>query len=170
MFSDRDFEFELVNTGPTLPLSERIKMMRSIAAPDVSRADIKKQANDAHEEERNMRWLRSPMFQVLQRELLPYEHGFGEIVPTYLSVKRIDREPFHDWRAMQRIKNSVLGPEWEGVEIYPAESRLVDTSNQYHLFCWQRTFPIFIFNSRKVLTPADAQQFAEMTGLTIKQA
>lgn len=54
---------------------------------------------------------------------------------THLSIKRRDREPMmHDWRELQRIKNALLGPEREAVELYPAESRLVDTANQYHLW------------------------------------
>ncbi len=53
---------------------------------------------------------------------------------TWLSIKRIDKECIHDWREMQLIKNMLTDPEREGVEIYPAESRLVDTSNQFHLF------------------------------------
>lgn len=52
----------------------------------------------------------------------------------HLSIKRLDREVIHDWRELQEIKNLVLGPEMEAVELYPAESRLVDTSNQYHLW------------------------------------
>ena len=56
MFSDADFEFRVVQTGPTLSLSERIKVIRSLAGPDVPRAELKKQANEAHEEERNMDW------------------------------------------------------------------------------------------------------------------
>ncbi len=35
---------------------------------------------------------------------------------------------------MQRIKNELVGEECEGVELYPAESRLVDSSNQFHMF------------------------------------
>jgi len=35
---------------------------------------------------------------------------------------------------LQRIKNEIVGPEHEAVELFPAESRLVDTSNQYHLW------------------------------------
>lgn len=53
---------------------------------------------------------------------------------THLSIKRIDREPVHDWRDLQQIKNALCGPEREAVEIYPAESRKVDTANQYHLW------------------------------------
>jgi len=52
----------------------------------------------------------------------------------HLSYKRRDREPFNDWRIKQRIKNSIVGPEHEGVELNPAESRLVDTANQLHLY------------------------------------
>lgn len=51
-----------------------------------------------------------------------------------LSIKRIDQQPIHDWRDLQRIKNELVGPENEGVELYPAESRLVDAANQYWLY------------------------------------
>lgn len=61
----------------------------------------------------------------------------GEIL--HLSVKRLDKEPIHDWRDMQEIKNIFAGPECEGMEIYPAESRLVDCANQYHI--WAFTSP-----------------------------
>jgi hypothetical protein len=52
----------------------------------------------------------------------------------HLSIKRIDQEPVRSWRDLQRIKNELVGPECEAVELYPAESRLVDSANQYHLF------------------------------------
>ena len=52
----------------------------------------------------------------------------------HLSIKRIDKEPVHDWRDLQQIKNMLVGEETEAVELYPAESRLVDTANQYHLW------------------------------------
>ena len=54
---------------------------------------------------------------------------------TYLSIKRRDKKPIHDWRELQKIKNAIVGDEVEAIELYPAESRLVDTANQYHLFC-----------------------------------
>lgn len=53
---------------------------------------------------------------------------------TWLSIKRLDKATIHDWRDLQRIKNELCGPESEAVELYPSESRLVDTSNQYHLW------------------------------------
>lgn len=71
---------------------------------------------------------------------------------TWLSIKRIDREAFHDWRELQSIKNAICGPDAEAVELYPAESRLVDTANQYHLWVLPegRVWP-FGFFGRKVI-------------------
>lgn len=57
---------------------------------------------------------------------------FGNIV--HLSIKTHDRAARHDWRDLQRIKNEIVGPEYDAVEVYPAESKLVDTSNQFHLW------------------------------------
>jgi len=59
----------------------------------------------------------------------------GEDV-VHLSVKRKDREACRDWRHLQEIKNALVGDECEGVELFPAESRLVDTANQTHLWCY----------------------------------
>lgn len=52
----------------------------------------------------------------------------------YLSVRRNDRAPVSDWRDKQEIKNQLAGPEAEAFELYPAESRVVDQANQYHLW------------------------------------
>lgn len=54
---------------------------------------------------------------------------------VWLSIRRLDRAPCRDWRDFQRIKNQLVGPECEAVELYPAESRLVDTANQFWLWC-----------------------------------
>lgn len=54
----------------------------------------------------------------------------------HISVKQRDKGSLHDWRDFQRIKNDLLGPEGEAAELYPAESRLMDTSNQYHLWAF----------------------------------
>jgi hypothetical protein len=74
--------------------------------------------------------------------------GFGPL--WHLSVKRLDKEAVHDWRDLQRIKNELVSPEAEGIELYPAESRLVDGSNQYHLWVFESfRFP-FGFDERLV--------------------
>ena len=70
----------------------------------------------------------------------------------HLSFKRRDREPLNDWRIKQRIKDTIIGPENEGVELHPADSRLVDTANQYHLWVFKDpevNFP-FGFQNRYV--------------------
>ncbi|HEY3841551.1 MAG TPA: hypothetical protein VGL72_33505 [Bryobacteraceae bacterium] len=51
-----------------------------------------------------------------------------------LDISRLDGEPCTNWRDFQQIKNELIGPECEGVELFPADSRLVDTANQYHLW------------------------------------
>lgn len=70
---------------------------------------------------------------------------------VHLSIRRQDREPANDWRDFQRIKSELAGPEWEAVQLYPAESRLVDTSNQYHLWCIRGRFP-FGWDERCVMS------------------
>jgi hypothetical protein len=52
----------------------------------------------------------------------------------HINIRRRDGSMFKDWRHFQQIKNEVAGPEREALEIYPAESRKVDTSNKWHLW------------------------------------
>jgi hypothetical protein len=72
------------------------------------------------------------MNDVYQVNVRRIETPFGKM--AWLSIKRLDKLSVHDWRDFQEIKNQLVGKENEGVELYPAESRRVDTSNQYHLF------------------------------------
>lgn len=46
-----------------------------------------------------------------------------------------DGEARHDFRDFQNIKNDICGEDWEAIELYPAESRLLDPSNYYMLWC-----------------------------------
>lgn len=64
-------------------------------------------------------------YQVVKDVIGPY---------THLSIKRLDQEVIRDWRDLQEIKNQMLGEEAEAVELFPAESRLVDSCNQFHLW------------------------------------
>lgn len=52
----------------------------------------------------------------------------------HLSIRRFDKAACRDWRHFQWIKNEICGAEREAVEIFPAESRLLDAANQYHLW------------------------------------
>jgi hypothetical protein len=79
----------------------------------------------------------------------------------WLSIKRRDKAPAKDWRHFQRIKNELVGAENEAIEIYPAESRLVDTANQYHLWVFKDpTFriPMGFNNGRKTMEPEHAER------------
>jgi hypothetical protein len=72
-------------------------------------------------------------YQVIQRN---YADGpFGAYV--HLTIRARDGAPHHDWRDFQRIKNELVGEQCEGIEIYPAENRLVDTANHYHLWVFK---------------------------------
>lgn len=71
-------------------------------------------------------WI-NDLYQVAKRDL------GGKM--THLNIRRRDGATVHDWRHLQRIKNELIGAECEAIELYPAESRLVDTSNKYHLWC-----------------------------------
>ena len=72
--------------------------------------------------------------------IVRYARQDGETTPLgrdgllWLSIHRTDRKAIHDWRHLQAIKNDVAGPERVALEVYPAESDLVDTSNEYHLW------------------------------------
>ena len=71
----------------------------------------------------------------------------------HLSIRRLDRKAIRDWRDFQDIKNQLVGPECEGVELYPAESRCIDLANQFHLWVIDSTesrFPFGFHEGRHV--------------------
>lgn len=53
-----------------------------------------------------------------------------------LGISALDGTARHDWREFQGIKNQLCGEECEAFELYPAESRLLDPSNYYTLWCF----------------------------------
>ena len=57
----------------------------------------------------------------------------------HLGINTHDGTARHDWREFQAIKNQLCGPECEAFELYPAESRLMDPSNYYSLWCFPGT-------------------------------
>jgi hypothetical protein len=81
---------------------------------------------------------------------------------VHLDIRRHDGGDCKNWRELQQIKNEIVGPEHEAVELFPAESRLVDTANQYHLWVHVSShfrFP-FGFAERCVLSaPVTYQRF-----------
>lgn len=86
----------------------------------------------------------------------PFGPDLGDV--AWLSIKRRDRDVIRDWRELQAIKNAIVGPEHEGFELYPAESRLCDTANQFHLFVFMQAsvrMPVG-FTVREVAGAAEA--------------
>ena len=73
---------------------------------------------------------------------------------VHLTVTRHDGAACKEWGHLQRIKNELIGPEHEAVELFPAESRLLDAVNQYHL--WVHADPRYRFplgfSSRRFVT------------------
>ena len=81
----------------------------------------------------------------------------------WLSIKRNDKQPIvlNHWRELQEIKNMLVGEENEAVELYPAESRKVDSANQYHLWVLKSKdlrFP-YGFTQRVISSPEEAEEF-----------
>lgn len=71
-----------------------------------------------------------------------------------LSITATDESSRHDWREFQQLKTMLVGPEWEGVEIYPAESELIDPSNRFYLWCVRRgKLPFGFRRLRDVVEP-----------------
>jgi hypothetical protein len=90
----------------------------------------------------NETWLNSKYQVQVRRPAQTSEEGPTDMPVIHLSIKRIDKQPIHDWRDLQKIKTELLGAEIEAIELYPAESRVVDTANQYHLWCFPEGYQV----------------------------
>jgi hypothetical protein len=102
-------------------------------------------------------WI-NDLYQVAKREL---RNAAGEVSAYHLNIRRRDGKPiFRDWRHFQWIKNQLVGDECEGLELYPAESRLNDTSNKYHLWVFaDPTYRIpFGMQDRDIVEHDDAKK------------
>jgi hypothetical protein len=85
----------------------------------------------------------------------PVFRSSGGIVQ--LGIASVDGSARHDWRDFQCIKNQLAGAECEAFELYPAESRLLDPSNYYSLFCFPALKRIKVgIELRRVLDAEDA--------------
>ena len=127
--------------------------------PELSKAEAKAMA-------KHMRRQKAFVSSLYQVNVEDVDTPMGKV--TWLSIKRRDKAAFHDWRELQCIKNAICGPEREACELYPAESRLVDTSNQYHLWVLPEgmAFP-FGYVNREIRTESGGgavqRSFAEGT-------
>jgi hypothetical protein len=79
----------------------------------------------------------------------PKGNPFGSGLWIQLGICSEDGSARHDWRDFQAIKNQLCGEDWEGIELYPAEERLIDPSNYFIIYCYPKV-PIGIFAPRMV--------------------
>lgn len=108
--------------------------LRAACRKYTSGDDIERAVANLMAHERRVEHYRNDTYHVaLDKE---HEHGMGAMRVWHLSIKRHDRRPVHDWRKLQAIKTAIVGPNVEAVELYPAEDRVVDTANQYHLYAF----------------------------------
>lgn len=102
------------------------------------------------------------LYQVNVRVMEPQTEG---IIITHLSIKLRTKDIIKDWRHFQLIKNQLCGEESLAIEIYPPESKLVDTANQYHLWVFPPEYNDvfnFMFQERLV---AESNGEANMMGI-----
>lgn len=87
-----------------------------------------------------------------------YRNGFfvGNSAWATIGISAKDESARHDWRDFQQIKNDLIGREWEAVELYPADSRLVDPSNRFYLWCAPKGCFQFGFEHRQVFDAFEA--------------
>lgn len=83
----------------------------------------------------------------------------NDVEMTWLSIRRNDRKATQDWRHLQAIKNELTSPEREAVQLYPAESRLLDESNQIHLWVYPEDQALpFGYANRSVITATELER------------
>jgi hypothetical protein len=92
-------------------------------------------------------WIERQVMQVLTWDIYcndTYQVMIERTAPLiHVCIRRHDNEPCKDWKHHQQIKNELIGPEYEAVELFPAQSRVIDTRNEYHL--WVHPNPSFRF-------------------------
>lgn len=70
-----------------------------------------------------------------------------EVIPgrpfVHLKIRRLDGGRCDQWRHLQQIKSELVGPECEGVELFPSQGGEVGTANEYHL--WVHSDPSYRF-------------------------
>jgi hypothetical protein len=89
--------------------------------------------NEPHEPDEA--WYNDVYYVTVRRGLPDKMFGSREGMTT-LGIASHDGCARHDWRDFQAIKNQLAGEECEAIELFPAESRLLDPSNYYTLWCF----------------------------------
>jgi hypothetical protein len=118
---------------PFPPLEGEIETVAKLWGRDIEWARMYWDAQNRH-----MTFWEDDVYQVAVKRVL----WNGPSVTHQIRIRRRDGGVASDhWKEFMRIKNLVLGPEWEAVELYPNKSRAYDTSNTYWLWASLSPFP-----------------------------
>jgi hypothetical protein len=73
---------------------------------------------------------------------------WGEV--DFVGIRRNDEKKNIPWSDKQRVKNELFGAERTAIEVFPAESELVDQANMYWLYILPEGFklPFNMFRAR----------------------
>lgn len=82
---------------------------------------------------------------------------------VHLDISRHDSQAISRWRDLQEIKNELVGPECEGIQLFPADSRLVDTAHQYHLWVIEDPSYRFPFGYHQRVVLSEPIHYSEQT-------
>lgn len=139
-------------TGRTLDEAVYAVVYSTGLDPDEVRRQLEEQESRSSDEEL---WINS-RYQVILSRIPCQDPRLPTLV--HLSIKRVDKEcPGEEhFRDFQRIKNELVGRGCEGVELYPTEDRLVDTANQFHLWCFDDATVRFPFGMGSRLVTGDS--------------
>jgi len=125
-YESKEWKWEEIKHKPDATLDEKVidTMMNSAG---LTRSQARKQLKRYKKEPKKL--YRNSYYKVTMRDV-PWGEGFIR----HLSVSHIDGGTGRDWRDYQQIKNDLIGKECEAVELYPADSRLVDSADSFHLW------------------------------------
>lgn len=118
-----------------------MKKLQRLQAPKITNENVKHLDPDYERDMEKAEFWGNDIYQVEVRRDIPVpalkDQEGNPLLLTWLSIKRHDKRAMTDWRHFQWIKNELVGEDCEGMELYPAEERLVDGANQYHLWVFQ---------------------------------
>jgi|21_taG_2_1085346.scaffolds.fasta_scaffold00304_49 hypothetical protein len=123
----KEWKWEEIAHKPDATLDEKVidNMVNSVG---LSRSQAREQLKQYKKEPKKL--YQNSYYKVTMRDV-PWADGF---ILRHLSVTHTDGGTGRDWRDYQQIKNDLIGKECEAVELYPADSRLVDSADSFHLW------------------------------------
>lgn len=110
---------------------EAAKEISEVFEPLERDAEYTKQNDEAPDEQ----WFNNRYHVTVRRTVPDKCFGTGRLM-IVLGISAHDGTARHDWRDFQAIKNQIAGDECEAFELYPADSRLLDPSNYYIIWCF----------------------------------